>query len=73
MNRREMLRATGSAVATATVLGLPAVAQELSPRDKDAGEPAGRKVLVLEKRPIVDGNMCCEFVDGAPWKEKLLW
>ena len=34
---------------------------------------AGRKVLVLEKRPVEDGNMRCEFVDGAPWEEKLLW
>ena len=34
---------------------------------------AGRKVLVLEKRPVVNGNMRCECVDGAPWKEKLLW
>ena len=23
---------------------------------------AGRKVLVLEKRPVVNGNMHCEFV-----------
>ena len=34
---------------------------------------AGRKVLVLEKRPVVDGNMHSECVDGAPWEEKLLW
>ena len=34
---------------------------------------AGRKVLVLEKRPVVNGNMRCECVDGAPWEEKLLW
>ena len=34
---------------------------------------AGRKVLVLEKRPVVDGNMRCECVDGAPWEKKLLW
>ena len=34
---------------------------------------AGRKVLVLEKRSVVDGNMRCECVDGAPWEEKLLW
>ena len=34
---------------------------------------AGRKVLVLEKRPVVDGNMRCECVDGAPWEENLLW
>ena len=34
---------------------------------------AGRKVLVLEKRPVEDGNMRCECVDGAPWEEKLLW
>ena len=28
---------------------------------------AGRKVMmVLEKRPVVDGNMRCECVDGAP-------
>ena len=24
----------------------------------------GRKVLVLEKRPVVDGNMRCEFIWG---------
>ena len=29
---------------------------------------AGRKVLVLEKWPVVDGNMRCECVDGAPWE-----
>ena len=34
---------------------------------------AGRKVLVLEKRPVVDGNMRCECVDWAPWEKKLLW
>ena len=34
---------------------------------------AGRKVLVLEKRPVVNGNMRCECVDAAPWEEKLLW
>ena len=34
---------------------------------------AGRKVLVLEKRPVVGGNMRCEFVHRAPWEEKLLW
>ena len=34
---------------------------------------AGRKVLVLEKRPVVGGNVRCECVDGAPWEEKLLW
>ena len=34
---------------------------------------AGRKVLVLEKRPVVGGNMRCECVDVAPWEEKLLW
>ena len=30
---------------------------------------AGRKVLVLEKRPVVHGNMRCECVDGADHKE----
>ena len=30
---------------------------------------AGRKVLVLEKRPVVDGNVRCACVDGAPWEE----
>ena len=34
---------------------------------------AGRKVLVLEKRPVVGGNMRCECFDGAPWEEKQLW
>ena len=34
---------------------------------------AGRKVMVLEKRPVVDGNMRCECVDGASWEEKQLW
>ena len=34
---------------------------------------AGRKVLVLEKRQVVNGNIRCECVDGAPWEEKLLW
>ena len=34
---------------------------------------AGRKVLVLEKRQVVHGNVRCECVDGAPLKEKLLW
>ena len=34
---------------------------------------AGRKVMVLEKRLVEDGNMRCECVDGAPWEEKLLW
>ena len=38
---------------------------------------AGRKVLVLEKRPVVNGNVRCECVDGAPWEENncgnLLW
>ena len=27
---------------------------------------AGRKVMVLEKRPVVNGNMRYECVDGAP-------
>ena len=26
---------------------------------------AGRKVLVLEKRPVVNGNMRCEFAHGS--------
>ena len=26
---------------------------------------AGRKVLVLEKRPVVNGNMRCEFAHGV--------
>ena len=34
---------------------------------------AGRKVMVLEKRPVVGGNMRCECVDGAPSEKKLLW
>ena len=29
---------------------------------------AGRKVLVLEKRSVVNGNVRCECVDGAPWE-----
>ena len=31
---------------------------------------AGRKVLVLEKRLVVDGNMRYECVNGAPWEAK---
>ena len=31
---------------------------------------AGRKVLVLEKRPVVNGNVRCECVDGVPWEAK---
>ena len=27
---------------------------------------AGRKVMVLEKRPVVNGNVRCECVDVAP-------
>ena len=34
---------------------------------------AGRKVLGLEKRSVVNGNMRCECVDGTPWEEKQLW
>ena len=34
-------------------------------------DEAGRKVLV--KLPVVDGNMRCECVNGAPWEGKLLW
>ena len=40
---------------------------------REAAGGSGRKVLVLEKCPVVDGNVRYECVDGAPWEEKQLW
>ncbi|MBR6284952.1 MAG: PIG-L family deacetylase [Muribaculaceae bacterium] len=49
MNRREMLRLSGSAVAATAVLGLPAVAQGLS---DDGNQPSpARRVLVIGAHP----------------------
>lgn len=39
----------------------------------EAADGGGAQGDGLEKRPVVDGNMRYECVDGAPWKEKLLW
>ena len=34
---------------------------------------AGMWGCMVARRLVVDGNMRCECVDGAPWEEKLLW
>ncbi len=51
MNRREMLRTTGTVVAATTLLGLPAVAKELSADGNVAEKPSGRTVLVIGAHP----------------------